>query len=390
MVGMSPRSHMRATDMGWWWPFGRTGEPGQVEDAGRAGWASAGSMAAEADVRSMMSLSSYYYVMQLVLNDVSGLPLRAYDSATREEVSDDPAIALLTAPNRVHTGRHLRAVVTRDAMLYGSGYILIGDDELIRIDPAAWSVTIAGDRYRMTSIDHRDEREVDVDSMIHIWSPMPVPLIDAAKTAVQRAASLQRHTANYYSVGARPSAVLVPPIGAKWSAEKTREITDVFMAACSRENRLSVVVLPDGVTYVPMSAAAEESQLAETQTQHQWEAAAYFGVPLQRLRGDLSEHVMTAYYTDAVFPWLLRWEDELNRKLASEDTKIEHVTQAILRAQHADRTAFYSTLARIGVLTPNEIRRWENLEPLDGGDEPLMQKQNVPMNQLGGNENVEE
>jgi hypothetical protein len=34
---------------------------------------------------------------------------------------------------------------------------------------------------------------------------------------------------------------------------------------------------------------------------------------------------------------------------------------------------------RGGFLAPNEPRRWENLEPMEGGDTPFMQHQDYPL-----------
>jgi HK97 family phage portal protein len=50
----------------------------------------------------------------------------------------------------------------------------------------------------------------------------------------------------------------------------------------------------------------------------------------------------------------------------------EFVLDGMLRADATARSNYYKTMADIGAMTPNEIRRLENLPPIDGGDVPAI------------------
>ena len=57
--------------------------------------------------------------------------------------------------------------------------------------------------------------------------------------------------------------------------------------------------------------------------------------------------------------------------------------EGLLRADSAARASFYQLMLTNGVMTINEVRSLENLPPVEGGDEPRMQMQNVPITQAG-------
>ena len=80
-----------------------------------------------------------------------------------------------------------------------------------------------------------------------------------------------------------------------------------------------------------------------------------------------------------LYPYLRNWEQELNRKLFKENEKVRLYTEfkldGLLRGDSKSRSEFYRTLWNMGVLSQNEIRRFENLNAIEGGD-----KYYVPLN----------
>ena len=62
---------------------------------------------------------------------------------------------------------------------------------------------------------------------------------------------------------------------------------------------------------------------------------------------------------------------------------IEFNLEGLLRGDSAARASFYQSMLGSGVMTINEVRALENLPPVEGGDVPRMQMQNVPISQAG-------
>ena len=89
------------------------------------------------------------------------------------------------------------------------------------------------------------------------------------------------------------------------------------------------------------------------------------------------EATQLAFLTDTLNPLLEKIELEFERKLykPSERSTIDvrFDTSVLLRADKASQASYYNTLFQIGVITPNEIRKALDLEPLENGDKSFVQ-----------------
>ena len=72
-------------------------------------------------------------------------------------------------------------------------------------------------------------------------------------------------------------------------------------------------------------------------------------------------------------PWAERWEASIEADLLldSDDIEIEFDFANLMRGDAASRSSYYQSGIQNGWLTRNEARVAENLNPLDGLDEPL-------------------
>lgn len=85
------------------------------------------------------------------------------------------------------------------------------------------------------------------------------------------------------------------------------------------------------------------------------------------------EHQGIEFVTYTIRPWLVRWEQALNRALFTPQERgeyyIEFNVDGLLRGDFATRMAGYSTAFQNSIMSPNEIRRKENMNSAPGGDE---------------------
>lgn len=72
-------------------------------------------------------------------------------------------------------------------------------------------------------------------------------------------------------------------------------------------------------------------------------------------------------------PWAERWEASIGSELLldGDDLEVEFDFANLMRGDAASRSAYYQSGIQNGWLTRNEARIAENLNPLDGLDEPL-------------------
>ena len=74
-------------------------------------------------------------------------------------------------------------------------------------------------------------------------------------------------------------------------------------------------------------------------------------------------------------PWIVRWEQSINRALLSENEKaayfVKFNVEGLLRGDYQSRMAGYATARQNGWMSANDIRELENLDripPEQGGD----------------------
>jgi HK97 family phage portal protein len=77
------------------------------------------------------------------------------------------------------------------------------------------------------------------------------------------------------------------------------------------------------------------------------------------------------FITHTMRPWFVLWEEELARVLLLDREKDEYFFEfdlmALLRGDSAKRWAAYIMGKRNGILNADEIRSWENLNPIPDG-----------------------
>ena len=144
-----------------------------------------------------------------------------------------------------------------------------------------------------------------------------------------------------------------------------------------------VAVLQGNMDFQPITVSPSDAQLLETRQFNVIDICRFFGVsPVKAF--DLSkssystvEATQLAFLTDTLSPLLEKIELEFERKLYKPSEKnsidVRFDTSVLLRADKASLATYYQTLFNIGVVSPNEIRKQLDLEPLENGDKSFVQ-----------------
>jgi HK97 family phage portal protein len=151
-------------------------------------------------------------------------------------------------------------------------------------------------------------------------------------------------------------------------------------------------ILEEGMTYKAGSMPLRDAQFIELKKFSVTDVARIFGIPPHKL-GDLEratfsnvESQQLDYVISTLRRWLVRWEQECNRKLIAPLEKrqqfCEHLVDGLLRGDIQSRYTAYSQGINNGFLSSNDIRGFENLDPIDGGDTYLVQGAMVPLARL--------
>ncbi|MDH7795790.1 MULTISPECIES: phage portal protein [unclassified Beijerinckia] len=328
----------------------------------------------------------------LIKSTLATLPAKVFvrlDEGGKEPALEHPAYRLVhDDANPWTSAGDLRSALAGDAMLHGHGYaevIRVGAgkaQELHQLDPTAITQLVADDgspvyRIRTKGKGHRDLSYRDV---LHIPSPIGISYVTAAREAIGLSLLLEKHAANLFAKGARPSGVVTMPGQAPSDGDdkKKRDFIRLFKLAFSGDNVGTPAVLFGGATFQPHAFSSVDAQFQESRLFQLREIARVWNVPVSMI-GDLeratysnTEQQNLQFLTHTILPWLRTFQEAYRRVLISEDDQrthvIDFVTDDLLRADSATRAEAIAKQRAAGTLTANEARALENRPPLPGGD----------------------
>ncbi|MCK9569984.1 phage portal protein [Candidatus Pacearchaeota archaeon] len=346
-----------------------------------------------------LRIAAYFACVRNISEDVAKLPLITYRRLPRgkERASDHPYYNLLRREPHPSIGAiALRETVTRFALGWGNGYARIhrdGTGRVIMLEPIPPQlVKINGLKgglveYEVSTTIRKDK--VASADMLHIHGVSSdgingLSVLQSAQETLMFAYYAQRYGENIYSRGGRPSGILVHPN--KMQPDAKQNLAKAWDEAYGGNNSGRTAVLDHGVEYKPISINPVDAQYLETRQFTVEEIARWFRMPLHKIQylvraqgWSTLDAQNTDYLTDTLMPWLVRWEEEIARKLFANDTEhfAEHLVTGLLRGDQTARSSFYTKQFSIGALSINEIREFENMNPIEGegGD-----KHFVPMN----------
>ena len=365
----------------------------RFEWGGLASWMSPAVSGVTVTDQTALTLTAYYAGVTRIATDVAALPLQLYrrrPDGGRDEVRDHPVVPLLTvSPDGVHTAFAFRQAWIAHAVGFGNGYAEIRFDSdgfpkrLDLLDPKA---TTPERRPQDDRLFYRSgSGTVPSWRMLHaaglgydgVKGYSPVQLF---KEALGLGIAAERFGAAWFGNGSRPGGIIKIPGGIKDAAERDRLRNEWQQLHGGPENAGKPAVLTHGADFTPFQIPPEEAQFLQTRQFQVLEVSRMLGgIPPHKL-GDYSQAHLTNieasnidYVSMVLTPWCEAIEQVLNLKLLTTDERadgyyLEHNLLGFLRGDSRARAEFYKALMSLGVITPNEIRRWENLNPIDGAD----------------------
>jgi len=210
--------------------------------------------------------------------------------------------------------------------------------------------------------------------------------ITLAREAIGLAKATEEFGSRFFSGGSTLSGVIEHP--GKPSDEAKQHMRESWQEQHSGlSNTHRITILEEGVTFKSIGIPPENAQFLETRKFQIAEIARFLHVPPHML-GDLErstysniEHQGIEFIVYTMGPWLVRWEQEIRRKLLSLADKqkyfAEFLVTGLLRGDTPSRFQAYATARQWGWLSANDIRELENMNPVGGGDDYLM-----PMNMM--------
>jgi HK97 family phage portal protein len=336
--------------------------------------------------------------IQTIGENLSMVPCRLYRRAEkggRTPASDHPLYDVLH--DQFHEGLTAfdgREFLIASVLIHGNGYARIERNAAGQVTALypypAGSVSYErrpSGRIRYTA--HRPEGGTDIlldGEMLHLrYRRAADGIAGLSPITMARAtfamALAQQTTAEAQAVNAfRPAGMLVFPQAvapAALEASKTRFKDLVLGAAKANE----IVVMDGGLEWKPFTLPAKDMEFLESRKLSNLDIARIFGCPPTAVgipdNATYSnvEQESRALVVRCLAPMARRIEQELMLDLLSSEGRralfIEHDLQGLLRGDQTARYQAYQIGRQNGWLSANEIRAWENMDEIDGGDEYL-------------------
>lgn len=336
---------------------------------------------------SAMRLSAVFGAVRVISETIASLPWdvkRDIDKST-ETATAHPINKLIHAPNGMMTDFNFREVCQAHLCLHGNAFIAIRRNEagqpvkLIPVHPDRVEVKVYQDE-KFYTIDQGKETFDDTE-MIHIVGlsfdgVVGKSVIEAARESIGLGLAADQFGGSFFGNGANVSAVLTHP--GKLSDEAYKRLMASWQRRYSGlDNSHKTAILEEGMNLTKVSISPSESQFLETRKFGVEDIARFFRIPLAYLgslensstRANIEEQGIQ-FQRNTILPWVKRWEAEFNRKLFPGDDNyyIRMNMDGLLRGDISSRYSSYATARQWGWLSVNDIRYYEGMDPIDGGD----------------------
>lgn len=390
------------------WLWGNTGV---VREPYTGAWQEGSGQDAAAPGRtSALSNSAVFASIKVISSDIAKLPLRIMrkvPTGGREIHRKSPYFRLCRRPNRHQTSIQFFQQWLSSKLYSGNAYILLKRDnrgvvnEMFVLDPRTVEpmVTREGDVWY----------RVQEDSFSRVGEPVYIPAMDilhdrevclfhplvgvsplfAAGVSALMGNSIANNSQTFFQNMSRASGTLTAP----------SEIPPATADRLKREwdNNYSglgfgkVAVLGSGLEWKPLTINADDAQLIE---QLRWtveDIARVYRLPgfmigeLAKTNYRNSEQLARTYYNGCLSYYIIGIQQALHKALDLDDeTEAEFDLRPLFAMETDVRYEAHKKALQSGIKSINEVRDEEDLPPVDGGEEPRVQAQYVPLSLATG------
>ncbi len=348
-----------------------------------------------------MRVSAVYACVNLVGGSIASLPLPVYRRTQdgRERADHEIWWMLNEQPHPCWGAATFWEYLTASKLLLGDAYARILrasrlSDRIVGFEPLHKSrITTQKLNGRLVYFYQEDDGGVigiDQDDMLHIPGPGFDGLAGmsqirhALRNSAGVALAADEFSASFFKNGARPDFALEVP--GKVTPEQQDMIRKTWKDRHGGvENAHLPALMVGGAKIHELTMNAEDAQLLDTRRFQVEDIARVFGVPPHMIGhtdkttswGSGVEQMSIGFVKYTLQRHLVKFEQEINRKVwpNRERYYVEFNTAGLERGDYKSRNEGYRIAAgragEPGWMTINEIRRLENLPPIDGGDDLL-------------------
>lgn len=338
--------------------------------------------------------SAVYACVRVIAESIASIPIGVFERSgnSRKPATDLAQARLLrSAPNGYQTPFVFKMQIGANCSLFGNFFAEIIRNrylepiELLPLPAAHAKVKLGADRRKKIEINGTT---LDDAEIIHIpalgWDGLAgLSPIAQARNTIGNALAADAFMRTFVENGTKLAGVLEHPehLGEDALKHLRESWTAIYAGAL---NAGKVAILEEGMKFKELTMPLEDAQFIESRKFGVTDIARIFRVPPHMI-GDLEkatfsniEQQSIEFVTATLMPWLVRIEEEFDRKLFIGDQRDTYYTKfnaaALLRGDMKSRFDAYRVSREGGWMSPNDIRALEDQDPIPNGDgyiEPL-------------------
>lgn len=341
--------------------------------------------ATRVDSSTAFQVNAIYSAISLISDTISTLPVDSYIRRDGNRFAFRPRPVWLSRPDIDTTKEAFWGSIIVSLLLDGNAFIRIYSNErgqvvnLVVLDPSSVTIRRNGVGRVMFELEGQSEL-LDSDQVLfipnivrpgHIRGVAPV---EALKTNWGLAIALENYAATFFGSGTQTSGVIEYPGNLTGDqAKMLQEGFDARHRGWGRAHRTAII--SGGAKYVPTSVENDKAQFLDSRRLSVEDVARAFNIPpnLLGVQGSFTyssvEANNIAFVTHTLRPIIQKLETAftplLSREPGGETAFIKFNLDGLLRADINTRMSAYSVGLQSGFLTINDVRRLEDLTPID-------------------------
>jgi HK97 family phage portal protein len=339
------------------------------------------------DYTTALTINSVWACVSLISDTISALPVDSFIRRDGIAYPYRPRPAWVARPDAMINSNSFWQQCMISLLLDGNAFVRIFRDpitgqilSMMVLNPMKVTVSRKANGTKRYTFTGEDGKDLSSDDILHVTGSILMPgdirgksTIDSLKENLGLSMSLEGFAARFFGQGTLTQGVIEYP--GTLSAEQAENLAKSFDRMHKGYRKAHKTgILSGGATFKPTQVANDQAQMIDSRRLAVEDVARMFRVPVDLIglnNGGHSynsvEQRQIAFVTHTLRPWLAKLEDAFSA-LLPETAYLSFNTDDLLRGDYSTRIEGYAKMLQNGVLSANEVRRRENLRPVDGGD----------------------
>ncbi len=329
------------------------------------------------DETSTLSVPGIWRGVTLISDAIGGLPFHAY----RGEEYVDPQPNLLVKPDPTCTRIETISAMVASLIIHGNYIAILGEpgvngypDSIFPVSSYKVQVKKQDGRliYRINDADYTTDEILHIKGFSMPGEMVGYGILAAQRQAIGGAVAVNTYAQRYFDGGAQPTGIIYSA-----NPDLTQEDADLLKSQWLRQyggTKRTPAVLNESTKFQQLSDNAKDAQLLETRAFSLTEIANMIGLPAYYLGAPNSSRTYSNVSEEnlqlvrwSLLPYVQRIESSFT-ELLPRGQYAKMNLDALLRPDTKTRYETHKIALDSGFLTVDEVREFENRQPIGDTD----------------------